>query len=321
MANVLLTQLCVRSCPYCFAKKYMGEVSSKDMLSWDNLIYLVDFFLKSGNNHMSLLGGEPLLHPQFSEFVHYLSKRGIHSTIFTSGIAPKKHFEIMKKELTDKDLKFQFVCNVNDPTKSPTHELEVVDSFLKVFGERTTLSFNIYELGFSFDFLFDYIKKYNLKNHIRLGLAHPIPNQPNHCISPVDFPKVAERLELFYDKYKNECVEIGFDCGFPLCIFTEEQLGKMFLWSNGKLVFKCGPAIDIGTDMSVWSCFPLSGFNKRSVFEFDSMREIDEFYRSKLNEMRNDEGIYEDCTSCKYRKMGLCTAGCISHVINKNSKK
>ena len=148
MANVLLTQLCVRSCPYCFAKKYMGEVSSKDMLSWDNLIYLADFFLKSGNNHMSLLGGEPLLHPQFSEFVHYLSKRGIHSTIFTSGIAPKKHFEIMKKELTDKELKFQFVCNVNDPTKSPAHELEVVDSFLKVFGERTTLSFNIYELIF-----------------------------------------------------------------------------------------------------------------------------------------------------------------------------
>ena len=80
MANVLLTQLCVRSCPYCFAQKYMGEVSPKDMLSWDNLIYLADFFIKSGVYHMSLLGGEPLLHPQFSEFVHYLSKRGIHSS-------------------------------------------------------------------------------------------------------------------------------------------------------------------------------------------------------------------------------------------------
>ena len=321
MANVLLTQLCVRSCPYCFAKKYMGEVSSKDKLSWDNLIYLADFFIKSGTSHMSLLGGEPLLHPQFSEIIHYLNKRGIHSTIFTSGIAPKKQFEVMKRELTDKSLVFNFVCNVNDPAKSPASELEIVYSFLEVFGERTTLSFNIYELDFNFDFLFEYIKKYNLKNHIRLGLAHPIPGQLNHCISPADFPKVAERLTYFYDKYKDENVEIGFDCGFPVCIFNEEQLGKMFLWSNGRLVFKCGPAIDIGPDMSVWSCFPLSGFNKRSIFEFDSMEDIDKFYSEKLKEMRGDEGIYETCTSCKYRKMGLCTAGCISHVINRKSNK
>jgi len=297
----------------------MGGVSPKDMLSWDNLIYLADFFIKSGYHHMSLLGGEPLLHPQFSEFIHYLSKRGIHSSIFTSGITSTKKMGVIKKELINKDLKFQFICNVNDPAKSPDYELAKVNSFLETFGERTTLSFNIYELDFSFDFLFEYIKKYNLKNHIRLGLAHPIPNQPNHCISPVDFPKVAEKLSYFYDKFKEKNVEIGFDCGFPLCIFSEEQLGKMFLWSNGRLVFKCSPAIDIGPDMSVWSCFPLSGFNKRSVFEFDSIREIDDFYREKMNEMRNNEGLYEGCISCNYRKNGICTAGCVSHVINKKS--
>lgn len=317
MANVLLTQLCVRSCPYCFAKKYMGEVSPRDMLSWDNLIYLADFILKSGNHHISLLGGEPLLHPHFSEFVQYLSKRDIYSSIFTSGIAPKKLFETIKNELADDNLKYQFICNVNDPNKSPSHELPKVHAFLETFGKRTTLSFNIYELDFSFDFLVEYIKKFNLKNHIRLGLAHPIPNQPNHCISPVDFPKVAERLSYFYDKLKDENIEIGFDCGFPLCIFTEEQIGKMFLWSNGRLVFKCGPAIDIGPDMSVWSCFPLSSFNKKSVFDFDSLREIDEFYSKKMIEMREEGGLYEKCATCKYRKSGLCTAGCVSHVINR----
>ncbi|MCK8620844.1 radical SAM protein [Prevotella sp. E13-27] len=319
MANVLLTQLCVRSCPYCFAQKYMGEVSPKDMLSWDNLIYLADFILKSGDHHISLLGGEPLLHPHFSEFIYYLSKRGIHSSIFTSGITTDKKFEVIKKELSYKDLNYQFICNVNDPAKSPANELTKVNLFLETFGERTNLSFNIYELDFSFDFLIEYIRKYKLKNHIRLGLAHPIPNQPNHCIPPVDFPKVAERLSYFYEKYKKENIEIGFDCGFPLCIFTEKQLGEMFLWSNGRLEFKCGPAIDIGPDMSVWSCFPLSSINRRSVFEFDSMREINDFYTKKMYEMRNNEGIYESCTSCNYRKKNVCTAGCISHVINKKS--
>lgn len=317
MANILLTEVCVRSCPYCFAQKYMGEIKEKDMLSWDNLIYLADFFLKSGEHHMSLLGGEPLLHPQFSEFIHYLSKRGIHSSIFTSGITTDNKFKVLKEHLTENNLNYQFICNVNDPAKSPTHELSKVNLFLETFGDRTNLSFNIYELDFSFDFLIEYIKKYNLKNHIRLGLAHPIPNQPNHCISPIDFPKIAERLSYFYEKYKKENIEIGFDCGFPLCIFSEEQLGKMFLWSNGRLLFKCGPAIDIGPDMSVWSCFPLSSFNRKSVFEFDSLREIDDFYNEKMKEMRNNEGLYESCATCVYHKNGLCMAGCVSHVINK----
>ena len=133
----------------------MGEVSPKDMLSWDNLIYLADFILKSGDHHVSLLGGEPLLHPHFSEFIHYLSKRGIHSSIFTSGITTDKKFDVIKEELSDKDLKYQFICNVNNPTKSPANELTKVNVFLETFGERTNLSFNIYELDFSFDFLIE----------------------------------------------------------------------------------------------------------------------------------------------------------------------
>ena len=31
MANVLLTEACVRSCPYCFAKQYMSETDVKDV--------------------------------------------------------------------------------------------------------------------------------------------------------------------------------------------------------------------------------------------------------------------------------------------------
>jgi len=43
MANVLLTEKCVRACPYCFAKEYLKE-SKENMLSWENLIYIADLF-------------------------------------------------------------------------------------------------------------------------------------------------------------------------------------------------------------------------------------------------------------------------------------
>jgi cyclic pyranopterin phosphate synthase len=74
MANVLLTETCVRSCPYCFAKQYMSENDVKDSLSWDNLIYIADFLEGSGERHISLLGGEPLLHPHIAEFIIYLNQ-------------------------------------------------------------------------------------------------------------------------------------------------------------------------------------------------------------------------------------------------------
>lgn len=48
MANVLLTETCVRSCPYCFAKQYMDNTTDDDYLSWDNLIYITDFLEASG---------------------------------------------------------------------------------------------------------------------------------------------------------------------------------------------------------------------------------------------------------------------------------
>lgn len=99
MANVLLTETCVRNCPYCFAKQYMSEADVKDALTWDNLIYIADFLQSSNVNHISLLGGEPLLHSEISEFCKYLSHRGFIVTIFTSGIMPDSKFDVFVEKI------------------------------------------------------------------------------------------------------------------------------------------------------------------------------------------------------------------------------
>lgn len=316
MANILLTQLCVRSCPYCFAKEYMGISSPEDLLSWDNLIYLADLFEKSGEYHMSLLGGEPLLHPDISDFIIYLSKRNIFSSVFTSGIAPQNKYDrLCEKLVNNSDVKVHFICNVNDPEKSPKTEIPIVSRFLETFSNQITLSFNIYELEFNLSFLVNYINKYNLCRHIRLGLAHPIPGHKNNFIDPNDFFIVGEKLASYYELLQAENIELGFDCGFPLCIFTEEQLGKLYLSSNGRLSFDCGPAIDIGPDMSIWSCFPLSNYNKKSVFDFSSLKEITDFYINSMEEMRRNRGLYEKCTNCIYRTKRMCSGGCIAHLL------
>ena len=57
MPNILLTNKCVRSCPYCFASKYMEDANGflkEDILSWDGLVHIVNLLLASGNRTISL---------------------------------------------------------------------------------------------------------------------------------------------------------------------------------------------------------------------------------------------------------------------------
>jgi len=306
----------VRNCPYCFAKEQMQD-DSDDTLTWDNLLYIADLHEMSKTHHISLLGGEPTLHPYFTEFVAYLNDRNFHTTVFTSGVISKRILKTMKETLTAINTqKLNFVCNVNDPLESPEKELNRLHDFLTIFGKHTSLSFNIYKPDFDLSFTFDYIEKYNLKKYIRIGLTHPIVNENNLHLEKKDLHKMATNFMRFAPTLEKKEISAGFDCGMPLCLFSDEDLGKLFKINNGRIKFGCGPAIDIGTDMNVWACFPLGNVHKRSVFDFDSIQDIGRYYKEMHEKIRDKKGgIFKECIDCKYRKSNLCSGGCLSHIL------
>ena len=70
--------------------------------------------------------------------------------------------------------------------------------------------------------------------------------------------------------------------------------------------------------MSVWACFPLSGYNKKSLLEFQNHEELCRFFADFHNSVRVEiGGVFEKCDSCKYRQQGVCSGGCLSHSLNK----
>ena len=317
MANVLLTQRCVRSCPYCFAKEHMARSLSDDILSWDDLIYLADFIEISGEHHISLLGGEPTLHPDFINFVLYLLERRIFITVFTSGIISEPMLKEMVSSLKGiPNDRLHFVCNLNEPDLSPPGEFEQIRHFLEAFGTVTVSGFNIYHPNFNLEFLFQYINQYGLDRHIRLGLAHPIPGEKNEFLSIQDIKKAIERLFSYAPLFRRFRIAPFLDCGFPMCAFSDEQLGMLYRLTGGDIRFGCSPAFDIGPDMTVWCCFPMSSYHKKSIFEFDSIKEIVNFYQARLNNIRIEAGgIYEVCDDCHYREEDKCAGGCVAHLI------
>jgi len=293
----------------------MDESPPDDILSWNNFIYVADFIERSGHREISFLGGEPFLHPKIVDFVLYLIERDFHVNIFTSGIMNEIMFNESQQYLSGLPFeKFSIVCNLNDPKSLSFSESEAVKRFLSVFGHLVTPGFNIYKLGFDLNFLVNYINQYGMKRHIRLGLAHPIPGTKNASIPKENLPEMAKNLMRFLPVIDKFNISPGFDCGFPMCLFSNEDIGLLYKITKGNLRFGCGPAIDIGPDMKVWSCFPLSNYQKKSVYDFDTYSELYDFYMDLHRKIRiESSGLYLKCDNCIDRNRELCSGGCLSH--------
>lgn len=321
MPNVLFTQKCTRACPYCFANKHMAESAPDDIISWEDLIYVADFLQSSGERRFHILGGEPSLHPEFNAMVLYLLERGFDITVFSNGIMNRSRLE--ESTALFRDLpreRLTFVCNLNSPsqTPAPKGETGAARRFLEAHGERIIAGFNIYRTDFELDFLFDLINTYGLQRTIRIGLTHPIPGESNSSISLPDIDKVIDRLFSYRDLFERLRIKPGLDCGFPLCRFTDDQLAWLYRNTGGKYDFGCGPVVDIGPDLSVWSCFPISNFRQRSLLEFDNLQQIHEFYAKFHESIRTEvPGIYESCDGCRFREEKLCAGGCLAHGLSR----
>jgi radical SAM protein with 4Fe4S-binding SPASM domain len=298
----------------------MTDSIPTDIISWENLIYLSDFFELSNEKRFQILGGEPTLHPDFNDMVAYLLERGFGINVFTNGImADEKLFEAAEIFRNISPEKFSFTINLNEPNKSPQSlaETECIKRFLNSFSDRITPGFNIYREDFDLTFIFRLINEYGLNRTIRLGLAHPIAGKKNKFIKLTGIEKIISRLFHFLPVMERLRIKPGLDCGFPMCKFNTEQLGWLYRYTGGHYDFGCAPVIDIGPDMDVWSCFPLSGFHKKSVFEFNSIREIHDYYGDIHTKVRVEAGgIFNECDNCLFREESICKGGCLAHSLN-----
>jgi hypothetical protein len=320
MANILLTTRCNRSCPYCFAKREMSSSPKDSLMSWDNLIYIADFLKANWQRNISLLGGEPTIHPGVADFILYLLERGFDVTVFTNGMLSPSRLKEFKKHLTAISIEqLSFVCNLNDPVQTPASgdETERIHQFLSVFGPWAIPGFNIYTPDFRLEFIFDFINRYGMKRHIRLGVTHPVPGKESDFIRVDNMRPIIERLCSYRKLFDSFRVTPGLDCGFPICKFTDEELGwmhRMRITSH----FSCGPAFDIAPDMGLYHCFPLSNYHRKSLFEFDSMRQIDEHFAQLRDHIKAEiPGIYPECDGCRYQEEGVCGGGGICQVLNR----
>jgi len=272
---------------------------------------VMEFLTRSGDNNLRLLGGEPTLHPEFIDIVQEAFNNNFHVHIFTNGMMSRTVADFLGKQ-SPKQL--SVLCNVSPQANDTKKQKEKVYYALERLGQMATLGITLTSPEIEADFLINYIDRFKLRRHVRVGIAQPIVGESNEYLKPSEYRETGRMIARMAENYIKHDILLGFDCGLTLCMFSEEEIGTLMTCSEG---FKtvCQPIIDIGPGLAVWHCFPLSDVLNTRLDSFNNRNPLVHFYREKTLPYRTF-GCLPECLSCPHLRRGQCTGGCLAHAMN-----
>lgn len=307
MPTVMLTTHCPNACPWCFARSKMEEYQESGIgeMTWDDFLTVVDFHERSGLQTMVLLGGEPALHSRFPEILMYLRERGFSVLVATTGILPGPLVDkIANENLPD----LRFAVNSTPYFQYRQGHKEKVDKFLRTFGRTTSIGYTLTErdaVEKSVEPILDrvaMIMKFGLQRRILFQIA--VPGQRNRLFVPFEhYRDIAEFIVASFKLLSRNGISGGLDCHcMPACDIPPE-LRREDLFAS-----RCDSfMIDIGPDLRVWPCFPLSE-QQVKLTEFADLRQVHQHFSgvNRASHLRYDDR----CGSCAERASGACDGGC-----------
>jgi radical SAM protein with 4Fe4S-binding SPASM domain len=311
--NILISRYCNRKCSFCFARQRLGPnaaTGEESFMSLENLRKIMAVLKRSGDMSLKLLGGEPTLHPAFPEIVREGLAEGFSVHIFTNGMMPAKTADFLAGLPEDR---ISLLCNVSPQANDTPRQKERLLYTLQRLTTRVRLGITITTLDDEFDYGIDYIDRFALQRRVRIGIAQPIVGQSNAYLSPSRYREVGRCILNLAEKFHQHSILVGFDCGMTLCMFDEAQIGRLFTISEG-LKMVCSPIIDVGPDMDIWHCFPLSEVMIAGFDEFGSRNEMAAHY-NRLTKAYRSLGCMPECMTCDFLRSRQCTGGCLAHAM------
>ena len=305
--NLMLTSRCNQACPYCFAADEMGEDRRDQTMTYDEVTECLEFLKASECKAVSLLGGEPTLHPQFGRIIREARARSLRVIVFTNLL-----FRDAIEGLAMDDV--EIVANINRLDSYTLAQLRKIKTNLDRYPKRLTPGFNIHSLEDSYRGVLGLYDAHGLeRRNLRLGLASPIPSGTNSHVPLEDFPKIGNYLLRLAEACNEVGVDINYDCGFVRCMFTDEQIERLTEFDQAP-AFNCGTPVDIGPGRRAWHCFPLSTYRGVRLSDFSSIQKLHDALDTMYNHYRAF-GTRKDCPTCEHKLSGLCHGGCLGHVL------
>ena len=323
VANLVISTVCNQDCAYCFTVDHFGDdpqpggSSGKQpaarFLSTDAFESRLDFLRRSGLNQVRLLGGEPTLHPRFSEFEELASTRGMTVIVFTNGLVPESALHCLESLPPDR---CTVMVNANQPdgTRSDRVSEYRLDTVRRL-GQRALLGFNIYRTDFEIAFLLSLIAETGCKSTIRLGMAHPCLSGDNQYIHPNQYRAIAVKIVRSARMAADHGVSLDFDCGFVRCMFSEAELDTLQA-AGTKVGWQCNPILDIDINGDMIHCFPLSRLVRLPLQPGSDAMAMRRAFEQRTAPYRQ-AGVFRECSTCQYKLSGECPGGCLATTVRR----
>ena len=316
MANIMLNNYCNLNCSYCFAE--MDDTLTD--ISMEDFKEAVDFCLTDPDcNHVGLIGGEPTLHPNFSEILNFLGNNPIINDVilFTNGITLDRYIDFLSK-----NDKFDILINCNSANDIGIENFNMLSDNIKRIREynlfeRTALGINLYTTEIDYSFIFELLESSNIK---KLRLSITTPNDPFNDklnyqeLKPIAFQTVIQAI-------KNGVVPF-FDCNkIPLCFVLNDERNMIFnLQKSAGTVTNvicnqsiCDPVIDIYPNLDAVRCMGTAGLCKVSIRNYATVEELANYFTTNIDSYKHIIHSRKECDSCIYNEQKKCSCGCISY--------
>jgi cyclic pyranopterin phosphate synthase len=310
--NLVLVRACSNSCPYCF-EAAEREGGKQNLISMENVLRVAEWARQSDLGTLSLLGGEPFLHPQLGAIVKLLRKicPGTNLRILTGGIFRKQLIDTLSPE--DAGLVF----NINEPQDyiNPKHYTKVINNVELAIrkGFHVVLGFNVWRMNFDTHFMPHLAHRLG-RNNFCWTVANPIKDLPSKVINPSQYSKLADRcFDMLKEAARLE-IDALIDCPLPYCFFSEIQLGWIAQYHPGTIsgLGRCSPIMDVTPELEVLRCFALSESNRIRLIDFNNEWEIKNWFEKNVDSQLLKQGTFAFCSTCPHFIKGRCYGGCLA---------
>lgn len=310
MPNIALLNYCNLHCPYCFANEYIEE--KKQIITLEQLDYILEFCSRSKPSRIGLIGGEPTLHPQIDAIIKrveaYCQERKTHWSIFSNGIELSKIIPYLSTKSHGGCL-----LNLNHPQivgdiqwkkiMKSLNRAQLLDCLDKI-----NLGINLYPDMIDFDYIIEVAKKYN-KDSLRVSYVAPTCDYKG-----VDKDAYYQQAKLTFLQFaiaaKANNIQLRIDCNHvPYCYFTEEEKALMAEtvtnWHN-----YCNPVVDISPDFKGSSCF--GAYDLVDLNDFETLEEAERYFMLRKMWPLAQQNSAGKCADCDKFKNTTCQGGCLA---------
>lgn len=267
----------------------------------------LDFLSRSGITQVRILGGEPTVHSRFTELVQAAFDRGFTAFVFSGGLIPAQVMELLVGVPAER---LTVLLNVGIPGEDSDDLIARQRKVMSALGERALLGVSISSPRIRLGFMLQWIEEFGLRRAVRLGIAHPIFGGENQYLHPRHYPEVGRRVATFALEAKLRQIKTDFDCGWVPCMFPPGAMETLGI-TSAEVGLRCSPILDILSDGSVISCYPLA---KHHLVQLSATPNATAL-RARFDDVQTRDRaiyLYQACETCEWRQRGECTGGCLA---------